>query len=207
MLGLSCGSKPCPASVKDRKSVLIPTSFPVARGTCRQRSGSRGTMQRWALVAILAVLPGQGCRRRLRSVLIFVTLNLRVVGRNRTWLCQHCQEIPPGGRTALVTGAEPVPGSLQLLVGSQGRSTGLWWVAELGSAALRVEEGQEEKCEATLVCGAAARWDHPQHLLHTAWNHPQSLAGLALMGSRASKGLQRLPSILGGSFISMGNSS
>lgn len=171
-----------PSQCEGQKKCPHPDKLPCGQGPCRQRSGSRGTMQRWALVAILAVLPGHGCRRRLRSVLIFVTLNLRVVGRNRTWLCQHCQEIPPGGRTALVTGAEPVPGSLQLLVGSQGRSTGHWWVAELGSAAQRVEEGQEGKCEATLVCGAAARRDHPQHLLHTAWNHPQSLAGLVLMG-------------------------
>lgn len=41
--------------------------------------------------------------------------------------------------TVLVTGAEPVLVSL-LLVGSQGRSSGLCWVAELGSAALRARE-------------------------------------------------------------------
>lgn len=40
-------------SQKDRKSVLIPSSFPMARGISRQRSGCRGTMQRWALLAIL----------------------------------------------------------------------------------------------------------------------------------------------------------
>lgn len=63
-----------------KKCVLIPSSFPMAEITCRQRSGCRWTMQRWALVAILAVLPGQGWRRRLRSALIFVTHRFRVVG-------------------------------------------------------------------------------------------------------------------------------
>lgn len=67
-------------------------------------------------------------------------------------------------------------------------------------------EGQEEKCETILVCGVATRQDCPQRL-HTAWNHPQSLAGFFLMGSRASKGTQRLPSSLGRSSISMDNSS
>lgn len=53
----------------------------MAWGTHRQRSESRWTMQRWALVAILAVVPGQGWRRGVRAVVVFVTLNFRVVGR------------------------------------------------------------------------------------------------------------------------------
>lgn len=44
---LSYGLTPCPASVKDRKKcVLIPSRFPMARGTCRQSSVSRWTMQK-----------------------------------------------------------------------------------------------------------------------------------------------------------------
>lgn len=99
----------------------------------------------------------------------------------------------------MVTGAEPVLVSLP--VGSQGSSTRLCWVAELGTAALRAveegrgwhplelqlgdtregREGQEEKWEATWVCGATAKQDYPQRL-HTAWYHPQSLAGFVVMG-------------------------
>lgn len=115
---------------------------------------------------------------------------------NRAWLCQHCQEIG----TALVTGAEPVLVSLLLwepgqehwaLLGaragqscpeSQGGGQGL-----VPTAGTPARGGEEEKGEATLVCDAAARQDHPQHL-HTAWNHPQSPAGFVLMGSRAPKG-------------------
>lgn len=40
-------------------------------------------MQRWALVAILAVLLSQGWRRGLRAAVVFVALNFRVAGRKQ----------------------------------------------------------------------------------------------------------------------------